>query len=446
MRCAPPVVRGFSPLDEELALLPGNLTPSLVEQVVHLASWMPFAVAGAMVARFSRVRVPEATVRRRTEEAGAAYVRRQTEAGAALEGGRDATPPPSGPALQLLSVDGALVPLVHGAWAEVKTLAIGTVGEPVEEDGERPVHTHDLSYFSRLTDHETFGRLATVETQRRGTETAERVVAVVDGAEWEQGFIDLQRADAVRVLDWGHASEYVAKAGHAVFGTGTATLSEWLATYLHELKHGEPEQVLDELRRLRDQGTDAAGRALAGETREIVAGSVAYLEKRREQIRYAEFQAQGLPIGSGAVESANKLVVEARLKGAGMHWAPNHVNPMVALRTIVCSDRWDEAWTQIESQVRRDVRARSRSRQRRLARQLARPKADVLAPAGSPALVLVVARQEAPRRPPDQPQSTVSIPRAAPPARRPAPTHPWRHSPIGRARFTRACSTVSAET
>jgi hypothetical protein len=47
--------------------------------------------------------------------------------------------------------------------------------------------------------------------------------------------------------------------------------------------------------------------------------SLAYLEKRREHIDYARFQALGYPIGSGSVESANKLVVEARLKGAGMY-------------------------------------------------------------------------------------------------------------------------------
>ena len=50
-------------------------------------------------------------------------------------------------------------------------------------------------------------------------------------------------------------------------------------------------------------------------------------------IRYADFQAMGYLIGIGAVESANKLVVKARLKGSGMHWARAHVNPMVALRT-----------------------------------------------------------------------------------------------------------------
>jgi hypothetical protein len=82
------------------------------------------------------------------------------------------------------------------------------------------------------------------------------------------------------------------------------------------------------------------------------------LEKRREQLRYPLFQTQGWPIGSGIVESGNKLVVEARLKGAGMHWAEDHVNPMLALRNILCSDRWQEAWPQIEQRLRQNARTR----------------------------------------------------------------------------------------
>jgi hypothetical protein len=72
--------------------------------------------------------------------------------------------------------------------------------------------------------------------------------------------------------------------------------------------------------------------------------SLSYLEKRRGMLDYAWYQARGYPIGSGSVESANKLVVERRLKGTGMHWARAHINPMVALRTIACSNRWSEAW------------------------------------------------------------------------------------------------------
>src|ERR1700694_698137 len=61
-------------------------------------------------------------------------------------------------------------------------------------------------------------------------------------------------------------------------------------------------------------------------------------------MQYPQFQCDGWPIGSGMVESANKNVVEARLKGTGMHWEHNHVNPMLALRTAVCNDRWREMW------------------------------------------------------------------------------------------------------
>jgi hypothetical protein len=47
------------------------------------------------------------------------------------------------------------------------------------------------------------------------------------------------------------------------------------------------------------------------------------------------------------MESGNKVVVEARLKGAGMHWARPHINPMLALRNSLCSQRWQENWPQV---------------------------------------------------------------------------------------------------
>ena len=66
-------------------------------------------------------------------------------------------------------------------------------------------------------------------------------------------------------------------------------------------------------------------------------------EKGAAQIQYAVFAAQRYPRGSGSVESANRLVVEVRLKGtgmrAGMRWARPHVNPLVGLRTVACGDR-----------------------------------------------------------------------------------------------------------
>lgn len=45
-------------------------------------------------------------------------------------------------------------------------------------------------------------------------------------------------------------------------------------------------------------------------------------------------------------------MVEARLKGPGMHWHEKHVNPMLALRTMICSKRWKQEWTRIEARLR----------------------------------------------------------------------------------------------
>lgn len=443
IQCVPPVVRGFSPLDEELALLPGTLTPSLVETAVRLGSWMPFPEGAKMLEYLIKVEVSEPTIRRDTQESGEAYVEIQSAEVEVLE--KELPEAPEGPPLQQLSVDGAYVPLVHKGWAEVKTLAIGTVGEAVLEGGQWQVHSRELSYFSRMAEHETFSRLATVETHRRGTEKAGKVCAVVDGAEWEQKFIDMHRPDAVRILDWGHGAGYMAKAGQGIFGAGTAATSEWVGVQLHELKHGEPGKVLGELRRI---GEEMARVGDSVGSLEEVKGALEYLEKRQEQIRYAYFQAMGYPIGSGMVESANPSpegVVEARLKGSGMHWAREHVDPMVALRNIVCSDRWEEAWPQISQRLREKARERSAKgrAQRVKAKGMREERVEVTTedgggpPLGEQEVVTLAETKGAVAEGGERPRSG---------ERRPAANHPWRRMRIGQAVLAQRPSLVGAKT
>ena len=199
---------------------------------------------------------------------------------------------PEGPPLQLLSVDGALVPLVHAKWTEVKTVVVGTIQPPVIEKGEPVVHSTELSYFSRLSEAAQFDREALVETHRRGVERANQVCAVTDGAVWEQGFIDVHRHDAVRILDFPHAAEYLTKAGQVVYGEATPELKTWLADACHELKHGSADTVLNQLRTLHQTALE---RKLSQAT--IIQGSLDYLEKRRPLLAYAQFQAAGYPIG-----------------------------------------------------------------------------------------------------------------------------------------------------
>jgi hypothetical protein len=180
---------------------------------------------------------------------------------------------------------------------------------------------------------------------RRGLEHSAQVAAVMDGADWQQGFVDYHRPDALRILDFPHAAQRITGVGQALFGEGTDACHQWIEPRLHQLKHDGPDLLLAELRLLQTQHPHIS----------LLQENLAYLEKRVTHMQYPRFQEQGWPIGSGCVESANKLVVEARLKGSGMHWKRANVDPMLSLRNLVCSDRWNEDWPRIASRLRHQV-------------------------------------------------------------------------------------------
>lgn len=392
---------GFSPLDEELDLGSARLTPQAEEGLVRLSTWLPFGRAAELLAALTGVQVSRTTARRLTEMAGAAYEGVQAEEAEQIRRRLPEAPP--GAEQQVISVDGAFVPLRHGVWAEVKMLVMGDV----EAGPDGATRTSHLSYFARLAEAETFSQLALVETHRRGLERAQAVCAVTDGAEWLQGFVQEHRPDAVRILDFPHAAGYVSQIGQAVADLPPT----WLDEQLHTLKHKGPTAVLAALRTL------AAGHPHLEE----VGTALAYLEKREGQMQYPRYQAAGWPIGSGIVESANKLVMQARLKGAGMHWSEANVNPMLALRTAACSDRWEEAWSALRRhpQQGRALRraARAQGRLMVLVERVLALRAWYCLPGYKPEVGRAPAAAGAGKR------AAASEPR---PTHRPAADHPWR--------------------
>jgi hypothetical protein len=324
MESVRPAKAGFFPLDEQLGLRPGSLTPRSQEQLVHLASWMPFRRAVKMLGRLTGVQISEASARRHTYQLGKAVLSVQNAPACAEPTKRQRADK------LIISPDGAMVPLVGGQWAEVKTVVVGEV----EAVGvKKEIHSMQLSYFSRMEEAQTFCEHASGELVHRGVDQAGQVCAVMDGAEWIDGFVDWQRKDAQRILDFAHAAEYVSAIGQLAQTAGSVMPSDWLAKQLHELKQHGPASVLQEIKHLRDQHPHE----------EALTKKVAYLEKREQRMQYPQYQAAGWPIGSGIVESGNKVIMQVRLKGPGMHWEPTHVNPLLALRTSACNDRWDEA-------------------------------------------------------------------------------------------------------
>jgi len=165
-----------------LGLLPGTLTPRLLETLVRLSTTQPsFAKASAELAWHTGTTVHADTARRRTETAGAILVAHETaEAERILREHPDAPP---GPDTLIFSVDGAMVPIVGGQWKDVRTVAVGEVQPPMATPAGPVIQTTNLSYCSRLADSTTFAEQALPELQRRGIERAGRVGAVVDGAE-----------------------------------------------------------------------------------------------------------------------------------------------------------------------------------------------------------------------------------------------------------------------
>jgi len=341
------VGRVFSPLDERLGLLPSAYSPFLIEAMVRLGARLPFAQVAQELALLFGVSVSPDTVRRLTEEAGALQVAIEQRELERLE--QEAPPERDGPAVQQVSADGAMVPLVGGSWTEVRTIAIGTLEQRTTREGEQEPHATELAYFSRRCSADQFIRQATLPTYERGTRGAGTVVAVVDGAGWLQELLDEQCPQAVRILDFPHAVGYLARTAQAAFGAGRREAAVWLDVLAPKLKTQHPEGVLAALRQLPTPTSEAAT---------AKGTAIRYLTARLEQLRYASFAEQGYPIGSGIVESAGKLVVEARLKGSGMHWEARNLNPLLALRGRLCSDQWEQIWPGIRQAWRVQVAQR----------------------------------------------------------------------------------------
>ena len=224
-----------------------------------------------------------------------------------------------------------MVPLVHGQWTEVRTLAVGEVQPPRPTPAGPVSHTTTWSYFSRRTDSTTFAELATLELHRRGIERP-----AGSGRWWTEqpgaSHLSIYIPRAVRILDFAHAAEYHRDRPDG--GTGAAHSSS-PARLRHALKHDGPDGFCRSAR--------AARRAADWPRwpRMALSGT------RAAQLQYPQFVAAGWPIGSGMVESANKLVVEDRLKGAGMHWAEATsircwpcAMPCVTTAGIRCGRRW----------------------------------------------------------------------------------------------------------
>jgi len=118
---------------------------------------------------------------------------------------------------------------------------------------------------------------------------AKEVVAIGDGAHWIWNLVEEHFPGAIQIVDWYHASEYVWKVAHAIYGEGSDLAKKWANERLDELWDGKVDEVLRHCQE----------HASAGEA---VQQAITYFTNNKSRMRYPEYRARGLQIGSGTVE------------------------------------------------------------------------------------------------------------------------------------------------
>jgi hypothetical protein len=183
---------------------------------------------------------------------------------------------------------------------------------------------------------------------RLGAGAAEMVTFVADGApwiwerlDWVQQRVGLTAAQVRRVLDWCHALHNVSLALEAL-GLAAAERRRLYLKMRRWLRGGWPGLVVRELEK----------RGAARGWPEALTQPLGYVTKHMEagHLAYAQFRAQGLPLGSGAVESAIRRVINLRLKGPGLMWLGDNAEGALVVRAAALTGRWEEtlAWVRAE--------------------------------------------------------------------------------------------------
>lgn len=200
-----------------------------------------------------------------------------------------------------------------------------------------------ITYVAGLLTAADFGVQLYAEAVRRGVERAQEVVFLGDGAQWYWKLAEEHFSGAIQILDFWHASQHVWKVAQAVWGQGSARAAEWAEGVIaNQLIVGDVIGLLLAIRALPTVAPEP------GEQKSVPEQALDYFQKNAPRMRYMEYRARGLEIGSGAVKSAGKRVVGQRCKAPGMRWSEEGLTAILNLRTNLLNDRYDLALADLQ--------------------------------------------------------------------------------------------------
>jgi hypothetical protein len=303
-----------------------------------------FAEAAQLLETLAGVDVGVETLRTHAEAAGTELEGAQRVAMARVEATQeppDTYAPVADDQILIVEADGVMAryrdrhldgTVIRGEWHEIK---LGLVG------GWQAGELLDVSYVAARETASTFaprlgseaarrGALDIVGWRGRGTDgggeeaVLRRVVVIGDGARWIWEHVATTfGSERVEILDWYHCCQHLGALGSAVYGAETPQAEAWVNHAKDVIWQEGPDALLRLLTACRAP-TDEAAKTLDTER--------GYFRTNTERMRYSTYRDEGLPVGSGVVESAAKHLVQQRMKRAGMRWSELGARAILHLR------------------------------------------------------------------------------------------------------------------
>jgi len=325
------------PLDSKIGIsdMPYKMTKLCMTEVAYYGqNQASFSAGSRMIEKAMGMFVNEETTRSVTEHIGKVIYEEETQrAKQAYENIAkiEHSERPRQETLYIMT-DGATVNTrvedANGStWRENKTAMVFTDRDLIKrKDGSHIITKKE--YATLIGSAEEFRKYVWDLALRNGYGKVSRVVLIADGATWIRNMCKELFPDAVQILDLYHLKENVYTYAKHKFNRDASKYTPWAESINDKLEKGRFMEVI----------------SLLPENEKLPANVVnlrSYLENNREKIDYPAYKEQGFFVGSGAIESANKIILQRRLKQSGMRWSVDGAQYTLSLRCKVESGQWD---------------------------------------------------------------------------------------------------------
>ena len=312
--------QGQSPLDERLGIAPGQMSEAVKTVATLLGVQEAYATSRTTLARLLPLELSANSIRAACQEAGERVIAEEAAVLVACQDLHKQTATQRGhtpPERMYLSLDGFHGPFQDG-WHEVKAGVLWTT--------DAAGQTYHKQLFVDTAPVDTFSQLVWAKAWQTGADLAHQLVIVADGATWIWQLAERLFPNAIHIVDWFHASAYVAHIAAEAFGEGSPAALAWFDQHKTLLYDGHLAALMRACRRITPQAPTAAAAARH------------YFAHHRTRLRYPSYRALGLHIGSGLMESTCKQLGALRLKRPGARWSEPGARRLLKARAAFLSD------------------------------------------------------------------------------------------------------------